>query len=114
MYFKVGGRDDATFLRLLDRLSDAERFETDAYGAYGALPANKHVIGKCRAVNWNDGQRSGIAREVEQACSSDKGMRKERGDAGESTCAGPLRQAQTQRHSTFRIPGGISPGMQRP
>ena len=32
MDFEVGGRDEATFLRLLERLPDAERCETDAYG----------------------------------------------------------------------------------
>ena len=33
--FEVGGRDEATFLRLQERLPDAERYETDAYGVYG-------------------------------------------------------------------------------
>ena len=49
--FEVGGRDEAAPLRLLDRLPDAARSETDAYGAYGALPVNKHVVGKYCAVN---------------------------------------------------------------
>ena len=57
MDFEAGGRDEATFLRLLERLPDAERYETDAYGVYGALPVNKHVVGKCGAVNWNEGLR---------------------------------------------------------
>ena len=56
--FEMGGRDEATFLRLLDRLPDAERYETDAYGVYGTLPVNKHVVGKCGAVNWNEGLHS--------------------------------------------------------
>ena len=47
--------DGATFMRLLDRLPDAARYETDAYGVYGALLVNKHMVGKYGAVNWNDG-----------------------------------------------------------
>ena len=35
MDFEAGGRDEFTFLRLLERLPDAERYETDAYGVYG-------------------------------------------------------------------------------
>ena len=35
----------------LERLPDTERYETDAYGVYGALPVNKHVAGKCDMVN---------------------------------------------------------------
>ena len=52
----MGGRDEATFLRLLERPPDAERYESDAY--YGALPVNKHVVGKYGAVNRNEGLHS--------------------------------------------------------
>ncbi len=58
MDFEVGGRDESTFLRLLERLPDAERYETDAYGVYRALPVNKHVVGRYGAVNWNEGLHS--------------------------------------------------------
>ena len=43
---------------LPERLPDAERYETDAYGVYGALQVNKHVVGKRGAVNWNVGLHS--------------------------------------------------------
>ena len=33
--FEVGDRSEATFLRLLKRLSDTERYRLDAYGVYG-------------------------------------------------------------------------------
>ena len=56
--FEVGDRDEATFLRLPERLPDAECYETDAYGVYGDLPGNKHVVGKYGAVNRNDGLHS--------------------------------------------------------
>ena len=59
--FEVGVRDEAALLRLLERLPDVARYETDAYGVYGTLPVNKHVIGKCdavNAVNWNEGLHS--------------------------------------------------------
>ena len=29
----------------------------DTYGVYGALPVNKHVLGRYGAVNWSEGQR---------------------------------------------------------
>ena len=45
-------------MHLLERLPDAERCETDVYGVYGALPVNKHMVGKYGAVNWNDELRS--------------------------------------------------------
>ena len=57
MDFEVGGRDESTFLCLLERLPDAERYETDAYGVYGTLLVNKHVVGKYGTVNWNEGLR---------------------------------------------------------
>ena len=37
MDFEMSGRDEAALLRLLERLPEAERHETDAYGVYGAL-----------------------------------------------------------------------------
>ena len=42
MDFDVGGRDEAAFLRLLERLPNAERYETDAYGVY---------VGRCRSIS---------------------------------------------------------------
>ena len=58
MDFEIGGRDEAALLRLLERLRDAERYETDGYSVYEWPPRNKHVIGKCGAVNWNEGSHS--------------------------------------------------------
>lgn len=52
--FKWAAETKATFVRLLERLPDAERYETDAYGVYGMLPVNEHVVGKYGAVNWNE------------------------------------------------------------
>ena len=62
--FEVGDRSEATFLRLLDRLPDSECYETDAYGVYGTLPVNKHVVVKYGAVNRNDGLHSKLNRLV--------------------------------------------------
>ena len=45
-------------LRLLERLPDAERYETDGYSVYEWLPRNKHLVGKYGAVNWNEGLHS--------------------------------------------------------
>lgn len=55
MDFEVGRRDETAPLRLLERLPDSERYETDGYRAYECLPHNKHVVGKGSAVNWRNG-----------------------------------------------------------
>ena len=34
-----------------------ERYVPDTYGVYGALPVNKHMLGRYGAVNWSEGQR---------------------------------------------------------
>ena len=76
MDFEAGGRDEATFLRLLERLPDAERYETDAYGVYGALPVNKHVVGKYGAVNWNEGLHSMLRGKLNRLVRRTKGYTK--------------------------------------
>ena len=76
MDFEVGGRDEATFLRLLERLPDAERYETDAYGVYGALPVNKHVVEKYGAVNWNEGLHSMLRGKLNRLVRRTKGYTK--------------------------------------
>ena len=45
-------------LRLLARLPDAERYESDGYSMYERLPVSKHVVGKYGAANWNEGLHS--------------------------------------------------------
>ena len=74
--FEVGSRDDATFMRLLERLPDAERYETDSYGVYRALPVNKHVVGKYGAVDWNDGLHSMLRGKLNRLAHRTKGYTK--------------------------------------
>ena len=76
MDFEAGGRDESTFLRLLERLSDAERYETDAYGVYGALPVNKYAVGKRGAVNWNEGLPSMLRGKLNRLVRRTKGYTK--------------------------------------
>ena len=56
--FEVGGRDEQTFLRLYERLPDAGLYRSDAYSVYQWFPADRHVVGKGGAVNWNEGLHS--------------------------------------------------------
>lgn len=49
MNFEVSGRDEASFIRLLELLPDVARYKT--YAVYRALSVNKHVVGKYGAVN---------------------------------------------------------------
>ena len=74
--FEVGGMDESAFLRLPERLPDAERYETDAYGVYGELPVNKHVVGKYGAVNWNEGLHSMLRGKLNRLASRTKGCAK--------------------------------------
>ena len=76
---EVGGRGEAAFSLLLDRLPDAGRRETDAYRVYGWLPRDRHAIGKGGAVNRNEGLSAfQVAEQAEQAGEARKGKRKER------------------------------------
>ena len=56
--FRVGDHSEATFARLYARLPEAGLYRTDAYGVYGLLPADRHVVGKGGAVNWCEGLHS--------------------------------------------------------
>ena len=52
--FEVKQWDEATFLRLYARLPEAARYNTDKYGVYNWLPANRHEARKGREVNRNE------------------------------------------------------------
>jgi len=57
--FEVGDRSEATFLRLYERLPEAERYYSDAYGVYQSwLPPGRHAVGKGGMVNRNEGLHS--------------------------------------------------------
>ena len=76
MSSEVSSRDEAIFMRLLKRLPDAERYETDAYGVYGALPVNKHAVGKYGEANWHDGQRTMLRGKLNRLARRTKGCAK--------------------------------------
>ena len=44
--FEVGDRCEETFLRLYNRLPEAEEYHTDGYRVHEWLPANRRVVGK--------------------------------------------------------------------
>ena len=50
---RVGGMDESTFSRLLDRLPGTDMYETDTYPVYEWLLRDKHIVGQGEAVNWN-------------------------------------------------------------
>ena len=56
--FAVGNRSEATFLRLLEQLPEAQRYRSDHYQVYDFLPRNRHVAGKGSEVNRNEGVHS--------------------------------------------------------
>ena len=54
--FEVGDGSEETFPQLLARLPEAERHPSDAYGMYGFLPRDRHIVGKGSEVNRNEGR----------------------------------------------------------
>ena len=61
--FEVGSRGERTFLRLYDRLPDAELYRSDGLQVYRSwLPADRHRVGKGGAVNWNEEPAPGLNR----------------------------------------------------
>ena len=74
--FQVGDRSEATFFRLYERLPEAEKYRTDAYRAYGWLPANKHEVGKGGEVNRNEGLHSRLRDKLNRLHRRTKGYSK--------------------------------------
>ena len=74
--FEVGDGSESTFLRLLKRLPDAERYSSDGYGAYGCLPVNKSKVGKGGAVNRNEGLHSALRGRLNRLVRPTKGYSK--------------------------------------
>ncbi len=56
--FEVEDRSEATFLKLYDRLPEAQRYVSDGYRVYEWLPHNRHVVGKGLEANRNEGLHS--------------------------------------------------------
>lgn len=74
--YEVGKRDEATFLRLYERLPDAELYRSDDYNVYKWLPANKHKVGKGGEVNRNEGLHSALRGKLNRLVRSTKGYSK--------------------------------------
>ena len=79
-HFAIGDRSADTFLRLYERLPEAELYRTDGYRVYGRLPADRHQVGKGGAVNWNGGALV-VSGEAEPHTSEDEGVHERRGYA---------------------------------
>ena len=105
MDFEVGGMDECTFMRLLERLPDAERYETGRLcGVYGALPVNKHVVGKYGVVNMNDGLHSVLRGKLNRLARRTKGCAKSVDMLVNLLALVFCAQTQTQYRLRVRIP----------
>ena len=58
MDFEVGDRGQETFLKLYNRLPEADRHVSDGYQVYDWLPRDRHVVGKGQETNRNEGKHS--------------------------------------------------------
>lgn len=74
--YEIGGRDEATFLRLYGRLPEAESYRSDAYGVYGWLPRSRHKVGKGSEVNRNEGLHSVLRGKLNRLVRRTKGYSK--------------------------------------
>ena len=73
--FEVGDRSGETFLRLYERLPETERYYSDDYGVYGSwLPAERHIVGKGKLANRNEGLHSEYRGAVEAIGAGDDGV----------------------------------------
>ena len=62
-------------MRLYERLSEAERHCSDGYPV-GWLPTNRHQVGKCGPVNWNEGLNSWLRGKLNRLVRRTKGYTK--------------------------------------
>ena len=76
MDYEVGGRDEATFLRLYERLTDANCYRSDDYNVYKWLPRDRHKIGKGSEVNRNEGLHSLLSGKLNGVTRKTKGYSK--------------------------------------
>ena len=74
--FEVGDRSEDTFLRLYERLPEAERYCSDAYKVYEWLPRNLHKVGKGGEVNRNEGLHSVLRCKLNRLVRKTKGYSK--------------------------------------
>ena len=105
--FDVWDRSEVALLRLLERLPDAERYSSDAYGAYGCLPMNKRKGRQGRGGEQERGIAFSIARQIERACATRKGLFQGGWNADDVDCVGmaEIRLDLTRLH-VLGIPGG--------
>ncbi len=75
--FELGGRGEATFLRLYGRLPEAEIYCSDAYVVYQSwLPPARHRAGRGGPVNWNEGLHSRLRGKLNRLIRQTKGYSK--------------------------------------
>ena len=77
--FEAGDRSEATFLRLYERLPEAELYRSGHYAVYEWLPRDRHVAGKGGAVNWNEGLHSRLRDKLKRLQRRAKGYSKSLG-----------------------------------
>ena len=61
---------------MLARLPESDRYRSDAYEAYGWLPARSHVVGKGSEVNRNEGLHSVLRGKLNRLVRRTKGYSK--------------------------------------
>ena len=91
--FEVGGRSEATFLKLYDRLPEAERYVSDGRRVYEWLGQIRHVVGKGLEANRNEGLHSALRGKLNRLIRRTKGYSKSEAMLRDSVALVYLRQS---------------------
>ena len=91
--FEVGDRSEETFLKLYNRLPEAGRHVSDGYRVYDWLPHDRHVVGKGRETNRNEGKHSVLRGKLNRLVRRTKGYSKSEEMLKESVALVCLHQA---------------------
>ena len=71
--YKVGGRNESAFPRLLDRLPGSDKRQPDAHRVAEWLPRDRRIVGKGGAVNRNEGLHSKLRSKLNRLARRTKG-----------------------------------------
>ena len=72
----MGDRSETTFLKLYERLPEAQRYVSEAYRVYEWLPQNRHVVGEGLEANRNEGLHSVLRDKLNRLHRKTKGCSK--------------------------------------
>ena len=105
----MGYRSEVTFLRLYERLPEAEKYWTDAYQVYGWLPVGRQEVDKGTEVNRNKGLHSRLRDMLNRLHRRNKGYSRSIAMLNDSIALVCLSLKLIEYHHTLEIPPTTKP-----